>query len=91
MHSRGNFWPDLHNLYLSFASEGDTDSARLERIRNQLERYPRAIRDELASDLSALSSAFGGLADSVFEAHHEDAIAFPGSGARYASFSDSDV
>ena len=67
MHSRSSFWPDLHNLYLSFAAEGDTDSARLRRTRNELERFPPAIRDELASDLSALSSALDDLADMTLE------------------------
>ena len=67
MHSRGNFWPDLHNLYLSLAAEGDTDSSRLEHIRNELERFPPAIRDELASNLSALSSALNDLADMTLE------------------------
>lgn len=67
MYPRGNFWPDLHNLYLSLASEGDTDLARLEHVRNELQRFPPAIRDELASDLSVLSSALGDLADLVRE------------------------
>ena len=67
MHTRGNFWPDLHHLYLSLVSEGDTDHARLQHIRNELERFPPAIRDELASNLSALSSALDELADMTLE------------------------
>ena len=84
MHARGNFWPDLHNLFLSFAMEGDTDLDRLEHIRNELERFPPMIRDELASDLSALSSALDDLADLVLESPHEDSNALPGSAARCA-------
>jgi hypothetical protein len=67
MDSRGNFWPDLHNLYLSLASEGDTDHDRLEHVRSELERFPPVIRDELASNLSALSSALDDLADMTLE------------------------
>jgi hypothetical protein len=67
MDSRGNFWPDLHNLYLSLASEGDTDHDRLEHIRRELERFPPAIRDELASNLSALSSALDDLAAQIID------------------------
>ncbi len=84
MHSRGNFWPDLHNLYLSFASEGDTDSARVEHIRSELERFPPAIRDELALDLSALSSTFGDLAETALQSGADDLNALPASGSRFA-------
>jgi hypothetical protein len=84
MHSRGNFWPDLHNLYLSFVSEGDTNSARLQHIRNELERFPPAIRDELASDLSALSSALSDLVDTAPESDDDDVNALAVSGSHSA-------
>jgi len=71
MFSRGNFWPDLHNLYLSFESEGDSHPSRLNRILGELGRYPPAIRDELACDLTALSAAFSDLSNRVLDSSHE--------------------
>jgi hypothetical protein len=64
--------------------EGNTDSARLEHIRNELEPFSPAIRDELASDLSALSPALGDLAYLALESHREDSNAWPVSIARAA-------
>jgi hypothetical protein len=71
MCSRGNFWPDLHNLYLSFESEGDSHPHRLDHILAELNRHPPAIRDELAADLAALSAALSDLANQVLDSSHE--------------------
>lgn len=71
MFSRGDFWPDLHNLYLSFEAEGDAYTRRLDRILAELDRFPPAIREELAADLAALSAALGDLAGLVLDSPRE--------------------
>lgn len=71
MSSRGYFWPDLHNLYLSFESEGDSHPSRLDHILAELNRFPPAVREELAADLAALSGALSDLANSVLDSSHE--------------------
>ena len=67
MRSRGYFWPDLHNLYLSFEAEGESDRSRLEQILNELCRFPPSVRDELAADLAEVSRALSALADMVLD------------------------
>jgi len=65
MTSRGNFWPDLHNLHLSFESEGDAYPDRLDHILRELDRFPPEIRHTLAADLSELSTSLFELATLV--------------------------
>ena len=71
MFSRGDFWPDLHNLYLSFEQEGHSDSNRLDRILTELHRFPPAIRAELAADVAALSARLSDLANLMLHSSQE--------------------
>ena len=71
MFTRGDFWPDLHNLYLSLKSEGDSDPNRRDRILAELHQFPLAVREELTADLAALSAALSGLATQVLNSSNE--------------------
>jgi hypothetical protein len=71
MFSRGYFWPDLHNLYISLEAEGESHPSRLDHILEELQRFPPAVRDELAADLAELSRALSDLADLVLDPSQE--------------------
>lgn len=68
---RGYFWPDLHQLYLSFEMEGDSTASRLNHILAELGRFPPAIQEELAADLARLSAVLVDLADHVLDSRRE--------------------
>ena len=68
---RSYFWPDLHHLYLSLEMEGDSTASRLNHIQAELDRFPPAVREQLAADLAALSSVLSDLANRVLDSSGE--------------------